>query len=130
MGEVEGRVTDMILNGDAGKKIDNQIQPKIKRARSSINNITLPEGNGPTPNFFVSRNEAQWNTTPQPTARATGGGTLLQGTLVTRQSQGQLTPPVRDPATHRANTGRQHTPDMGATRNEVRLKRQAFENLF
>merc|ERR1719186_726406 len=93
MGEVEGRLTEVILNGDAG--------------------------NGPTPNFFVSRNEAQWNTTPQPTARATGGGTLLQGTLVTRQNQGQLTPPVRDPATHRANTGRQHTPDMGATRNEV-----------
>ena len=126
MGEVEGRLTEVILNGDAGKNIE----PKRQRVRSPINNKTLSEGNGPTPNFFVSRNEAQWNTTPQPTARAAGGGTLLQGTLVTRQSQGQLTPPVRDPATHRANTGRQHTPDMGATRNEVRLKRQAFENLF
>ena len=119
----------MILNGDAGKKIENQIQPNIKRARSSINNKTLPEGNGPPPNFFLLQNEAG-NRTPQLTARVTGGGTVLQGTVTPRQSQGQLTPPLRDPATHRAYTGRQHTPDMGATRNEVRLKRQAFESLF
>ena len=133
VGDVVERVTDLLLNGDAGKTIENQVQPNTKRFRGSKNNIILPKGNGPPSNFFLPRNEPG-SRTPQLTPRGTG-----EGTTAPRQSQGQLTPPLRDPATHRPYTGargtsndapRQYTPDMGVTGNEVRLKRQAFESLF
>ena len=57
VGDVMERVTDLLLNGDAGNKKGNQVQPNTKRFKRTESNTILPTGNGAPTSIFQSRNE-------------------------------------------------------------------------
>ena len=84
--DVLGRMTDLLMNGDAGNKRGKPKQPPTKKLkRSGINTVSSP-GNVTPPSAYPTRSEPG-NLIPQPMPHGTG-----EATPAPRQYQGYPTP--------------------------------------